>query len=86
MVGPERFELSTFAPPVRRANQAALRPDWGGDANGTGAIDNLFRARLFHLEHDGGEIIGLMVLRLVGAAGVVQAADELSGALRLVVA
>ena len=27
MVGPGRFELPTFAPPVRRANQAALRPD-----------------------------------------------------------
>ena len=27
MVGPERFELSTFRPPGERANQAALWPD-----------------------------------------------------------
>ena len=53
-------------------------PTVWGDANGAGAIDNLFRARLFDLEHDGGEIIGLMVLRLVRAAGMVQAADELA--------
>ena len=31
MVGPERFELSTSRPPDGRANQAALRPDTGGD-------------------------------------------------------
>ena len=27
MVGPERLELSTFCPPDKRANQAALRSD-----------------------------------------------------------
>ena len=27
MVGTARFELATFCPPDKRANQAALRPD-----------------------------------------------------------
>ena len=48
MVGPVRFELTTFRPPDGRANQAAPRPDEGDTYpySAQGQARNRIRRRL----------------------------------------
>ena len=77
MVGPARFELATSTPPVWRATRLRYGPSGKAMLNATNEKTILFVHLLFYLEHDGCEIVSLLVSCLMITSGLMQLFDNL---------
>ena len=77
MVGPARFELATSTPPVWRATRLRYGPTEKSMLNSTNEKTIFFAHLLLNLEHDGCEIVGLLVCRFVISTSLMQVSNNL---------
>ena len=81
MVGPVRFELTTSAPPARRATRLRYGPNHErAHAIGWRMKNNLFcrNPKLIDLKDNRSEIIRLMISCFMRSARLMEASDNLS--------